>query len=545
MKYLHDVGPRAKRLGLASLSVNQFQAIISDDEDVGSLAILRTNVSRLVHEQGNVVEFPALEGMMQLATSPYFGRGWIQQEIALPKHLVFRWGGREIDSSLFEAALQLYRVWVFRSLSMMLTPFNFGVPHMRTLMERVNASSSKMGPTFASLALRNMYRSPIGRGTLTTARAIHRLSSVQFSQPQDRVYGILGIISDNTTLGLRVNTQLPWEEIFTDAAKRIIHLDQSLTTTWGGMNFLSLVQFPKSSAALPSWVPDLTRLNNSATLGSATTSLTPGFEACGDLRHTPDRFNFLEPSALRCRGAIVDRISSIGSLWERDPAGQDVLHAGLQPLRELASYSSLSSQLVGANPFSNHPFRNNLPRLSEAAWRVPILDREPVDRSTSTCRRATPRSKEGYDKVMWTTKFSRLSSDVFKLLTDLPLTDDERRDLDARGLGWEDRQLAELQFKMDKNSTYQLSVEHSNYCTLMDGFKIRRPFHTIEGFVGIGPVGMKVGDIVCVLAGADFPFILRETGTGDYELVGEAFCDGIMNGETSEIGLEIVDSRLR
>ncbi|OCL05183.1 hypothetical protein AOQ84DRAFT_299424, partial [Glonium stellatum] len=38
------------------------------------------------------------------------------------------------------------------------------------------------------------------------------------------------------------------------------------------------------------------------------------------------------------------------------------------------------------------------------------------------------------------------------------------------------------------------------------------------------------GDVVCILFGADVPFILRKTETG-YRLVGESYVHGIMYGE--------------
>lgn len=151
---------------------------------------------------------------------------------------------------------------------------------------------------------------------------------------------------------------------------------------------------------------------------------------------------------------------------------------------------------------------------------------------------------------MWSSQFWTLFYlDFNKLLTDIPLTDDEKRLLDngMRGLGLEERQVAEVQFKIDKVSAYGESVDHLMYGVLMEGgLKTRRPFLTEEGFVGIGPAGIQEGGDVYILAGASFPFILRESHKmgGYHEVVGEAFVDGIMDGEALQMGLEIVDLRL-
>lgn len=49
--------------------------------------------------------------------------------------------------------------------------------------------------------------------------------------------------------------------------------------------------------------------------------------------------------------------------------------------------------------------------------------------------------------------------------------------------------------------------------------------------IGLAPRGALKGDLVAVFMGADMPFVLRATGMGGYELIGECYIHGIMNGE--------------
>jgi hypothetical protein len=58
----------------------------------------------------------------------------------------------------------------------------------------------------------------------------------------------------------------------------------------------------------------------------------------------------------------------------------------------------------------------------------------------------------------------------------------------------------------------------------------RRIFATSRGLIGTGPDLLKIGDQVCILYGAQIPFILCPvTGSNDrYEVVGEAWVHGIM-----------------
>jgi hypothetical protein len=72
----------------------------------------------------------------------------------------------------------------------------------------------------------------------------------------------------------------------------------------------------------------------------------------------------------------------------------------------------------------------------------------------------------------------------------------------------------------------------------------RRLFLTLNGFVGLGPDTMREGDLVCILAGGDLPFVLRplKKGLGSetaelstisdrYLFVGECYVEGLMKGE--------------
>jgi len=59
-----------------------------------------------------------------------------------------------------------------------------------------------------------------------------------------------------------------------------------------------------------------------------------------------------------------------------------------------------------------------------------------------------------------------------------------------------------------------------------------RSFYVAEnGGCGLAAVGTKQGDIASVLLGCDSPMILRPTTEGRYKIVGDAYCDGFMQGE--------------
>lgn len=61
----------------------------------------------------------------------------------------------------------------------------------------------------------------------------------------------------------------------------------------------------------------------------------------------------------------------------------------------------------------------------------------------------------------------------------------------------------------------------------------RSLFFTRKGYMGLGP-DVQGGDIVCIFFGAEVPFVIRPKDTY-YELVGDAYVHGIMDGKVMEM----------
>jgi hypothetical protein len=58
-----------------------------------------------------------------------------------------------------------------------------------------------------------------------------------------------------------------------------------------------------------------------------------------------------------------------------------------------------------------------------------------------------------------------------------------------------------------------------------------RKLVTSERFVGLGPKGAQVGDVVCIFFGGRNPYLLRRSSGDSYLLVGECYFNGLMHGE--------------
>jgi hypothetical protein len=70
------------------------------------------------------------------------------------------------------------------------------------------------------------------------------------------------------------------------------------------------------------------------------------------------------------------------------------------------------------------------------------------------------------------------------------------------------------------------------YTDMFDRFYLHRHFFiTKNGYMGTGPWTIAKGDIVMLVAGAAVPYIFRKGVDECWELVGEAYCHGVMGGE--------------
>lgn len=63
------------------------------------------------------------------------------------------------------------------------------------------------------------------------------------------------------------------------------------------------------------------------------------------------------------------------------------------------------------------------------------------------------------------------------------------------------------------------------------GKNSREPFVTEQRRMGIGPPTIRAGDLICVILGHGVPLVLRKTGSERYRMIGEAFVEGVMDGE--------------
>ena len=89
-----------------------------------------------------------------------------------------------------------------------------------------------------------------------------------------------------------------------------------------------------------------------------------------------------------------------------------------------------------------------------------------------------------------------------------------------------------LQNRRDWIPPLSAIADAAMYLAYADGLCRNRSFITTkEGYIGLAPSETKPGDQICILLGCQMAMILRPASSSQYQVVGESYVHGLMNGE--------------
>ena len=384
-------------------------------------------------------------------------------------------------------------------------------------------------------------RVPTGVGN---AYLIYRLSSSQtYSEPlqfsfhdllkltrqfgckddRDRVFGLLGLhTTDSINSSIIPDYTKSTGEVYFDLARKIIEKTSSLSLLSsvqldhdnGYMRFYYNPRGKSFDKELPSWVPQwqflLTQTLNPA-------QPDPRFSASGG--RTVERKDTDNPQLLILRGVIVNKVETcsygaFNSFWRGETRADLASGAGF--------YWGRSSE---AEPPDLHKILETVKKtraeLEEMAitltagknwYGLPVYDVSAHLADYARCL-----LKEG---LLWSLETKSLDSRFRELDS---VTREETSDLS---------QLSSHDF-VAKAELEALS-QGGNADRFLDAVATvcerRARFKTDNGMLGVGPEAMIKDDLVCILYGADVPFVIRREGTG-YALIGECYVRNLMCGE--------------
>lgn len=305
------------------------------------------------------------------------------------------------------------------------------------------------------------------KGPYPLAYLIRLLRNSISTDPRDKIFALLSFSADVDRLSLQPDYRKSCRDVYIETTTALLR--------HGFTDLLSLCGLHKVIDKLPSWVPDFSadparaHLQQRALDRGSNERITVLQPQFSASGKTDHAAPRFEPATghMAIKSIVVGEVSTVGTPWQPQSSNRW--------LSELLSLSGLKSRQVE-------------PDCLKAIWRTAIADQE---------------ARNGNQKP-------RLSDTLLEKVHD-----------EFKGIVFEN----ERQWKGDNADTKAYLFEMQR---LAAG---RRPFNTREGHLGIGPQDMMPSDFVHVLMGLNTPFVLRNRQDGVFQLIGEAYVHGVMDGE--------------
>ncbi|KAJ2993565.1 hypothetical protein NUW58_g1804 [Xylaria curta] len=439
--------------------------------------------------------FPIRE-MKHVLERPWFTRVWVLQEIALSKRAVFVCGTERIDRTRLCAAMNAsvcLRQCMLKALLRSKRPNLLASQIFRELFFRatmmVNAHRIMRGPQFPLLALLRL--TCVG-STNNHKHGPHHLDS---SDPRDKIFALLGLASDRDDLIDR--GVIP---DYTKSHREVYTMTTSALLQQGHLSLLSFVQPQKSSAQrdLPSWVPDWYQPLTAPLqiVYDDHMILRPEFRASG-VNHSNSVIK------VDCSSPDISRISLEGYAWDK------VHSVGFFP-RRVASW--------------NVPLEETFSWPKE--WLVEILrlsyQIEGIFPSFKERLHTVARASVGGVLIGPQGEVSRPDENILFEAEDL---------LSINLIKYKHIEAEARRFLAQSKKSSGWMVLGTMARSIMARCLKRVPFITSTGKLGLGYDNIRAGDVVTIIRGAQVPYVLRLQHDGTYNLISEAYVDGIMDGE--------------
>jgi hypothetical protein len=336
-------------------------------------------------------------------------------------------------------------------------------------------------------------RERAAHGSIIIYPLIGMTRDLQAYNPRDNIYGILGVADEDFRSRIHVDYNSSVTDLYFEVAKYLLEIKQPKLNILHFANHYD--ETPDSNFNLPSWCPNFHRSQRTTSLPGS--GFTAGFvgeiEALYYKAYIPPISRALHVTAIKL-GEITDVVQS--TFWmgegEMDPQTSAELHL-----------SCLDCSLWTARKAYHDG-----PEALEACARTLIANAF----GSSTVRATMGESPEALPTAHLVQNFLRLQIRLMQMAGQ-PLNEHQKAFIEASDVVETDVQI------------YMLSI--------LEAWRHRSFFATSDGRVGLGPEHLQEGDIVCIIVNAYTPFVLRprRDNEGGFELIGEAYVDGIMHGE--------------
>ncbi|KAE9366569.1 hypothetical protein N431DRAFT_561970 [Stipitochalara longipes BDJ] len=182
-----------------------------------------------------------------LTSSPWFSRCWTCQEFILARDVIFLYGWNSMEWMDFAVILFHYLGWRHAH-------FNSGGPFFRPRNEDTLMMGQLQSLLFLMAKKYDFNRS--GKVPAVDLKVwLHYGRGCESSDPRDKVFAFLGLVSDDYQITPNYETSSSAREVMADTAARIITVDKNLDLL---LYTESKVFAESRGKGLPSWAPDWT-----------------------------------------------------------------------------------------------------------------------------------------------------------------------------------------------------------------------------------------------------------------------------------------------
>ncbi|KAH7355251.1 heterokaryon incompatibility protein-domain-containing protein [Rhexocercosporidium sp. MPI-PUGE-AT-0058] len=450
----------------------------STDEAMDFITTLRTALEKLQDENDDITQ----NALVNAEGCQHPSSGWTAL-ISLLEHAYFR------------------RVWILQEMVLAsqvdIICGKRGVPWLELAYIVLQLGRHALGTFLIVTEDGVLDRRPRGLSSLSTAWGLRHFRenvnpvslstlllycwTLEASDDRDRVFALLGMADDAEDSHFEPDYNTTPSEVFVKSAARLLTRDRSSNTLLHGAG----IGLGRNMESLPSWVPDWTKPNGTTVFGAMATKAQ--YHASGDRVPSTNALYDEDQQSLTLAGCIVDEITGFAPPYVEvasqpgPEAKQRVAAAIVAWLDDLQALCKLAGS--HSSGLSYHP---------DILWRTIVAGSDCV---------ANPAPASFRQNFLDFVACAEIS---------------------AGAVGDDANTEASLEFV---NSVEQFVAAMSTVATR------RRVFATRLGCLGLGPLGIKVGDRICVFLGFNTPFVIRPRDGGGYLLVGECYIYGLMNGE--------------
>jgi hypothetical protein len=421
-----------------------------------------------------------------LLRRPWFQRVWTVQECVLAREAVIYCGEKEMPWKMIEALLisrSMETQPIFQTCVSYMS-IN-GDPPVRTALRQV------LGVFQERLMLSQSIRATDMADILRTYR------DCLSTDPRDKLFAFLGCVSDSTRLLYSPpDYRRSIRDVYTEVA--VVSL-----TKFGHLKVLTHAGIGSQDHkhTLPSWVADWSVQTRAFTLdyhnslsisnqkGMKAPEIKPLYSASGDSQ--PSFRLSAEHDILNVSGNFLGKIAAIGD------------HLGFETLKPPEAVESLQESATRHLKVRQAKIRQCFEMAAHCTPYPSGGSHLSAVRMTLVGGMTPSRARTSADEV--DQNFETYEEGISSLL-------DPRQRVEEGDSDEKSRRRYAIGFAFE-----ELAIDRA--------FAV-----TEDKYVGLVPVGTKVGDCVCIILGCVTPFIVREEN-GQYLLVGESYIHGIMDGE--------------